>query len=112
VTGKRTALVTCARVGTDDPRVLKPGVTTDKRCAQCRALLWVSPTTLAMEPEMDLIFACNPCGQAMEQLANQWNKPLDHLIAPGALRDDTPADRRRRNELEAHGFRDLVKEDL
>lgn len=98
------ALVMCARVESNDPVKLKPGVVT-RPCRFCGANLWVSQTTLDLG---DVFLACNPCGKAAlaASVANHPEHPVALGIAPGALNDDED-DRLRRAELERHGFRDL-----
>jgi hypothetical protein len=79
-------------------------------CADCGADLLVAPTTIAMEsqPGVNLVLKCNPCGNA--DVAQRGAKALG--IAPGALAGGTPDERRRRSELEAHGFRTITPDDL
>lgn len=104
-----SGLVLCAAVGSDHV-LLKPGA--ERRPCQgvCGGEVWVSPTTLAMGT---VTLMCNDCGKAAirAQVAKD-PRQIDLRIAPGALRDDTPADRRRRNELEAHGFQDSTPEEV
>lgn len=104
------SLALCAAVG--DPRaLLKPGAEQRPCAGTCGRQVWVSPTTLAL-PRVTLM--CNECGRAAVRAQQQdYNpRPIELRIAPGALRDDTPADRRRRNELEARGFRDATPEEI
>lgn len=100
------ALALCAKTDGTDRVMLKPGA--EKRnCEQCGVEIWVAPTTLAI-PAETIILACNPCGRALAAgQVLRGEKPPELRIAPGALKDQTPDDRRRRNELEAHGFSDL-----
>ncbi|MGZ4745674.1 MAG: hypothetical protein ACXVYY_01190 [Oryzihumus sp.] len=102
----QTALVACARVHSADPVLVKAGSQV-RTCYECGEDVWVAPSTLALENTWRLLFACNPCTKAEMARAVQDGRDIERYIAPGALKDDTPADRRRRNELEAHGFRDL-----
>lgn len=103
------ALVLCARVGTSDAVLLKPGVKAVK-CGGCGVMVWASPTSLAL-PNVTLM--CHPCGKAAVMAQQQQDpRKIEMLIAPGALEDDTDADRRRRSELEAFGFRNARPEDI
>lgn len=114
VAEKRRALVMCSRVdNAEDITLLKPGAQQRECMGGCGETLWVSLSTLAMEGQLDLVLVCNPCGrhEALVSTLVSGQAP-EHLIAPGALNDPTPDDRRRRNELEARGFRDLRPEDL
>lgn len=109
----KKALVVCSRVNhPQDNPTLKPGAQ-QRNCVHCGARVWVSPTTLALQAKVDLTITCPPCGNSLaiaESIAN--NAAIELVIAPGALRDPTPSDRRRRNELEAHGFRDIRPDEL
>lgn len=109
----KQALALCAR---SDPKYgdrIAPHAHTmalHRPCASCGADLLVAPTTAAMEddPNINLVLKCNPCGNA--DVASRGAKALG--IAPGALRADTPDNRRRRSELEAHGFREIKLDEL
>lgn len=108
------AMILCAVKG-DPDYYLRPGLTaTEIICGgTCGRTLLVSPTSLAV-PNAD--FYCNQCGNAT-LLAQQTvdPRPIDLRIAPGALptgEGADPADRRRRNELEARGFRQATVEEL
>jgi hypothetical protein len=76
-----------------------------KPCEFCQEDLLISPTSAALE---GAVYACNPCGRATvaEQVRTRGIVPALR-IAPGALEPTTPDNRRRRSELEAHGFTDL-----
>ena len=75
-------------------------------CAWCKVDLLVAPSTWALETtgKAKLTFACNPCGQA--EVARRGVEELG--IAPDAFKDGSPYSRRRRSELEAHGFKDVT----
>lgn len=99
----------CAR---SDPKygdkiVRRPGlVPLHRPCTDCGVDLLVAPSTAAMEARITVVYKCNPCSKA-EIAVRGVNK---FGIAPGALR--SPEDARRRNELEAHGFRDITPDEL
>lgn len=108
----KEALVLCAR---SDPKwgdrvsenAHRLGVR--RKCAGCHEEILVSPSSLTMESaDLRLILKCNPCGNA--DAANRGTKALG--IAPGALPPTTPENRRRRNTLEAHGFKDVDPNEL
>jgi len=109
----KDALALCARSDPKygDAKVVRPGLVPEHRpCADCGEDLLVARTTLAMgeAPDVNLVLKCNPCGNA--DVAVRGVKTLG--IAPGALQGVTPDERRRRNELEAHGFRDVAHDEL
>lgn len=109
----KEALALCVRADPKhgDRAFFKPGVEPQKRsCSFCGVDLLAAPTTTAMEstPGLRVVYACNPCGKA--EATGRGVKKLG--IAPGALRGDLPEDRRRRNELEARGFRDIKPEEI
>lgn len=104
----REALALCARSDKKfgDQVVIPPTVVPEHRpCADCGEDLLVAPSTLKMaeNPGLNVTFKCNPCGNA--EVAVRGADKLG--IAPGALPPTTPDNRRRRSELEAHGFKDV-----
>lgn len=107
----KKALVLCAR---RDPRfndrVAQEALTQalTRNCAGCGEELYVAPNTARQETVLDLEYRCNPCGNA--SVAARGTRQLG--ILPGALPATTPDNRRRRSELEAHGFRDIDPENL
>lgn len=109
----KEALALCAR---KDPKfgdrsVIRPGLVPHYRpCSDCGEELIVSATTLAMgdDPNVKLTLKCNPCGN--KEVAKRGAHALG--IAPGALQGVTPDERRRRNELEAHGFKQFAEGEL
>lgn len=82
----------------------------ERPCAgTCGRTIVVAPSTLAIP---GVVTMCNDCGRGAAAASVAAGLVPDLRIPPGALRRDTPEDRRRRNELEAHGFRDLPPEEV
>lgn len=106
-----TAIVLCAKPNSDHLAKDTSGCVI-RPCHFCKADLVVSPSTQRQGDKVTL--ACNDCGKAavMLSVAKHPETPVELGILPGALAKDVPDDRRRRNELEARGFRQMTQEEV
>lgn len=104
------ALSLCALVGSANV-LLKPGAQQRDCQGGCGRKVWVSPSTLAMG-EANLTLMCNDCGKAAIAAQVVTNPTTPIALRYSGLDDDTPADRRRKNELEARGFQQATPEEI
>lgn len=78
----------------------------------CGRTLVYSQRTADKTHGMDVDLMCNECARPRAIAAGLVHGPMTLGILPGTLPGDTPYERRRRNELEARGFRDLDPSEL
>lgn len=99
----------CALVGSKEVK-LKPGAVQRDCQGTCGRQVWVSPSTLAMGEGATLM--CNECGKTalMAQAIVDPKTKVD--LRYNGLDDGTPDDLRRRNELEARGFKQATPEEV
>jgi hypothetical protein len=84
------AIVICNRVASTDPGNVVPG-STRMRCGGCRALVWVSPSTIAIDGFPGVPLRCVQC-------AVQMSAPVTEVVAaPGAAAEIAAWERRRQS---------------
>ena len=103
------ALALCALVGSDHVR-LKPGAQQRTCEGGCGRQVWVSPSTLEMGDGATIM--CNDCGKASIMVQAVTHPSVPMALRYNGLNDNTPDDRRRRNELEARGFQAASPEEI